>query len=101
MAIRKEEEKKVGMKITDNMDGEKKANEKLNMQTAQIPKGLTVTDAINNIIAGSTGVLPANFSLKIENIQSQEQFALSLGLDVNSTFVDVAGKLNYDSDARN
>ena len=29
MAIRKEEEKKVGMKVTDNMDGEKKANEKL------------------------------------------------------------------------
>ena len=36
MAIRKEEEKKVGMKITDNMDGEKKANEKLNMQTANL-----------------------------------------------------------------
>ena len=29
MAIRKEEEKKNGMKITDNMDGEKKANNKL------------------------------------------------------------------------
>jgi len=29
MAIRKEEEKKVGMKVTDNMDGEKKANDKL------------------------------------------------------------------------
>ena len=29
MAIRKEEEKKVGMKITDNMDGEKRADEKL------------------------------------------------------------------------
>ena len=36
MAIRKEEQKKVGMKITDNMDGEKKANEKLNMQTADL-----------------------------------------------------------------
>ena len=36
MAIRKEEEKKIGMKITDNMDGEKKANEKLNMQTANL-----------------------------------------------------------------
>ena len=36
MAIRKEEEKKIGMKITDNMDGEKKANEKLNMQTADL-----------------------------------------------------------------
>ena len=29
MAIRKEEEKKVGMKVTDNMDGEQKANGKL------------------------------------------------------------------------
>ena len=29
MAIRKEEEKKNNMKITDNMDGEKKANDKL------------------------------------------------------------------------
>ena len=36
MAIRKEEEKKIGMKITDNMDGEKKANEKLDMQTADL-----------------------------------------------------------------
>ena len=36
MAIRKEEEKKVGMKVTDNMDGEKKANEKLEMQTADL-----------------------------------------------------------------
>ena len=26
MAIRKEEEKKIGMKITDNMDGEKRAD---------------------------------------------------------------------------
>ena len=29
MAIRKEEEKKNGKKVTDNMDGDKKANEKL------------------------------------------------------------------------
>ena len=29
MAIRKKEEKKNGMKVTDNMDGEKKANNKL------------------------------------------------------------------------
>ena len=36
MAIRKEEEKKVGMKVTDNMDGEKSALEKLNMKKADI-----------------------------------------------------------------
>ena len=29
MAIREKEEKKVGMKITDNLDGDKKADEKL------------------------------------------------------------------------
>ena len=29
MAIRKEDEKKVGMKVTDNMDGEKRADKKL------------------------------------------------------------------------
>lgn len=62
-------------------------------------KKSTVTDAINNIIAGSTGVLPANFSLTVKNIQSREQFALELGLDVNSTFVDVESKLNYESNS--
>ena len=46
MAIRKEEEKKVGMKITDNMDGEKRADEKLEMKSAAIPKGLSIDDAI-------------------------------------------------------
>ena len=29
MAIRKEDEKKVGMKVTENMDGERRANDKL------------------------------------------------------------------------
>ena len=46
MAIREKEEKKVGMKVTYNMDGEKRADEKLEMKSAAIPKGLTVTDAI-------------------------------------------------------
>ena len=32
--------------VGDNMNGEERANKKLNMRTAQIPKGLTVTDAI-------------------------------------------------------
>tara|TARA_R100001463_G_scaffold50654_1_gene101105 strand:- start:45 stop:296 length:252 start_codon:yes stop_codon:yes gene_type:complete len=36
MAIKEQEEKKNGMKITDNMDGEKSALEKLNMKKADI-----------------------------------------------------------------
>ena len=36
MAIRKEEEKKVGMKVTDNMDGEKRANEKIILDISDV-----------------------------------------------------------------
>ena len=36
MAIREKEEKKVGMKVTDNMDGEKRADEKLEMKSAYL-----------------------------------------------------------------
>ena len=46
MAIREKEEKKVGMKVTDNMDGEKKANEKLQAKMTGIPKDLTYEDAV-------------------------------------------------------
>ena len=44
MAIRKEEEKKVVMKITDNMDGEKNANEKLNVKVADITDKMTLNE---------------------------------------------------------
>ena len=38
MAIRKEEEKKNGMNIVDNMDGEKNAEDKLNMKVSELDK---------------------------------------------------------------
>ncbi len=62
-------------------------------------KKSTITDAINNIINSATGTLPSNFNIKIESIQSREQFALALGVDVNSTFVDLESNLNYNSDS--
>ena len=55
MGIRKEEEKKVGMKITDNMDGEKKANEKLNMQTAELSDKMNTKQINAYIKAYQTG----------------------------------------------
>ncbi len=81
-----------GVISTDVVDG----NIQSSFEVDKIAKS-TVTDAINNIINGSTGIVPANFSLGIKNIQSREQFALELGVDVNSTFVDLEGKLNYSS----
>ena len=40
------EEMKNGMKIVDNMDGEKNAIEKLNTKVAGIPKDLSYEDAV-------------------------------------------------------
>lgn len=82
-----------GVISTDVVDG----NIQSSFEVDEVSKG-AVTDAINNIIAGSTGIVPANFDISIRNIQSREQFALELGLDVNTTFVDLESKLNYSSD---
>ncbi len=38
MAIREEEQKKNGMKVVDNMDGEKSAEDKLNMKVSGLDK---------------------------------------------------------------
>lgn len=57
-----------------------------------------VTEAINSIIAGSTGIVPANFSLTIRNVQSREQFALEVGVDVNTSFTELESKLNFSTD---
>lgn len=58
-------------------------------------KKSTITDGINNIIANATGTLPANFNLKVESIQSREEFALALGVDVDGAFLDIESTLDY------
>ena len=44
MAIIKEEQKKNGMKIVDNMDGAKNATQKLNMKVADVSDKMTVSE---------------------------------------------------------
>lgn len=58
----------------------------------------SITDAMNNIISTATGTLPANFSLKIVNIHTREQFALEMGMEINSSFIDLESNLNYSFD---
>ncbi len=38
MAIKEEEQKKNGMKVVDNMDGEKSAEDKINMKVSELDK---------------------------------------------------------------
>jgi thiol-activated cytolysin len=57
-----------------------------------------VVIAVNNIIAGSTGIVPANFSLKVSNVQSREQFAMDLGVDIDTKFTEIESKLSFSTD---
>ena len=44
MAIKEEEQKKNGMKIVDNMDGEKSAEDKLNMKVADVSDKMNTSE---------------------------------------------------------
>ena len=44
MAIREEEQKKNGMKVVDNMDGEKSAEAKLNMKVADVSNKMNTSE---------------------------------------------------------
>ena len=57
-----------------------------------------VTDALNNIVQASSGVVPANFSFSYDNVQSREEFALKLGVDVETAFTEVESKLQFSTD---
>lgn len=81
-----------GVISTDVIDG----NIEPQRTVDEITKG-NVSQAVNDIIANSTGIVPANFSVNIKSVHSEEQFALALGLDVNTTFYDVSADLNYES----
>jgi len=58
-------------------------------------KKSTITNGINTIISNATGTLPANFNIKVHSIQSREEFALALGVDVNTAFLDIESSLDY------
>ena len=85
---------RAGGKIsTDVVDG----NLQSSFSVGSVTKS-EVTDAINNIIYNSTGVVPANFEFTYRNIQSREQFALEVGVDVSTAFVELESKLSFSSD---
>ena len=60
-------------------------------------KQSTIINAMNNILADAPDELPSNFNIQIASVQSSEEFALALGVDVNTTFSTIESKLNYKS----
>ncbi|MEM9856389.1 MAG: thiol-activated cytolysin family protein [Bacteroidota bacterium] len=57
-----------------------------------------VAEGMNNIIANSPDALPANFSLTIEEVQSTQELAFKMGVDVNTRFTEVQSDLSFSQD---
>lgn len=72
-------------------------------QTVDEVKQSTVVQAINDIIASNTasqdgGIMPARFTYTSTEVQSHEQLALSLRVDVNTLTTDFRSQLSFSSD---
>lgn len=58
----------------------------------------SIQNAMNNIIANSGDVVPANFQLEIQEVQSENQLALELGLNVNTFTTKVKSNMSFSTD---
>ena len=58
----------------------------------------TVIQAMNDIIADNNGVLPAAFTYQSSHVQSREQMALKMGVNVSTLTSDVNARLSLSSD---
>ena len=53
---------------------------------------------INDIIADNSGVLPAAFTYQSAQVQSREQMALRMGVNVSTLTTDVRARLSINTD---
>ncbi|MEL6673218.1 MAG: thiol-activated cytolysin family protein [Bacteroidota bacterium] len=67
------------------------------VEVDEVTKG-KVAGAMNTIIANSPDAFPANIQLHVQKIQSREQLALEMGVDVSTRFVEVESDLSFSTD---
>lgn len=58
----------------------------------------SIQNAMNNIIANAGDVVPANFRLEIQEVQSENQLALELGLNMNTYSTKVKSSISFSSE---
>jgi uncharacterized protein (TIGR02145 family) len=56
----------------------------------------SISKAMGTIISNSNNIVPANFVFSYSEVQSEEELAIKLGIDVNTTFVDVKADMALD-----
>ena len=67
-------------------------------QSVEEVKQSTIVQAINDILAENTGIVPARFTYSSNEVQSREQMALSLGVNVSTLSMDFRSKMNFSMD---
>jgi hypothetical protein len=60
----------------------------------------SIVQAINDILRANSQVVPARFTYTSEEVQSREQLALSLGVNVSTLSADIRSKLSFDTDRK-
>ena len=60
----------------------------------------SIQDAMNNIIAGAGEVVPANFQLDIIQIESENQLAVELGIDVETFTTQVSTDMSFSTEKK-
>lgn len=58
----------------------------------------SIQNAMNNIIANSPDVVPANFNLDIEEVFSESQLAIEMGIDVQTFRAKASADLSFSTD---
>jgi len=61
-------------------------------------KKSTIQDGMNNIIANAGEVVPANFQLDIEEVHSETQLALEMGIDVQKMSASVSANMSFSTE---
>jgi hypothetical protein len=67
-------------------------------QSVDEVKQSTIVQAVNDILAANTGIVPARFTYNSSEVQSREQMALSLGVNVSTLSVDFNSKMSFSMD---
>lgn len=86
--------KRAGGTISYNLNN---GNLNSSFDVSEVKKS-SIQDGMNNIIASSGEVVPANFQLDIVQIESQSQLALEMGIDVETFASKVSADMSFSQD---
>jgi hypothetical protein len=72
-------------------------NENASFTVDQVSRS-SIAQAMNNIISSSTGLVPANFVLEVEQVHSQEHLAFAMDLNFTTQYASLGAQMSFRED---